>query len=56
MQPHITDAAAVEEATKLLTFIDTKEINDLDPCLSDNHHVYIETDFPVTIKLKGMEK
>jgi hypothetical protein len=43
------------EACKLLTYIDTQSITELDPSLSDGHHISIECDIPMNVVLKGQE-
>ena len=38
-----------EEAARLLTFIDTQNIDELDPSLTDGHHLYKEMDLPIHV-------
>ena len=40
-----------EEAAKLLTFIDTQEIDELDPSQEHYHNIPIELDLPVEVVL-----
>ena len=42
----------VEEAAKLLTFIDTQVIDDQDPSTQQGHHVSIETDLRINVQLR----
>lgn len=44
------------EAAKLLTFIDTENITELDPSRSDGHHVSIEVDLEMCIELREYEQ
>ena len=47
-----SEAENINEAMKLLQFIDKQEIESMDPMLEKSgHHVAIETDFMVTVKL-----
>ena len=47
--PGIDDA---EEAARLLTFIDTQEIYEMDPSRSQGHHIPTEADLNMLISLK----
>jgi len=38
-----------EEAIKLLTFIDTQNIDELDPSLAEGFSLSVETDLPLTV-------
>lgn len=40
-----------EEAAKLLTFIDTQEIDELDPSQEQYHNIPIELDLPMEVVL-----
>lgn len=46
------DLANIEEAAKLLTFIDSQEIEELDPCKEDGHHINTEKDLPMYVYIK----
>ena len=38
-----------------MKYIDIQSITELDPSLSDGHHISIELDLPMTVVLKGQE-
>ena len=45
----------LDEAVNLLKFIDTQNINELDPSLQEKYHVYKEVDMDITVRLKEHE-
>ena len=55
MQLQPVPETSAEEAAKLLTFIDTQNIDELDPSLQDGHHISQERDLPMRVATKGME-
>lgn len=53
----------IEKAAKLLTYVDTQAIDELDPSLrnietgeGNGHHVVIQCELPMTVTLLGKEK
>ena len=44
------------EASKLLTYIDTQNIDELDPSLQGGHHISVEADILMKVSLKGKEE
>ena len=47
------DLASVIDAAKLLTFIDSQEIEELDPCKEEGHHINTEKDLPMYVMVKS---
>ena len=45
----------LEEAVKLLKYIDTQSINELDPSLQEKYHISKEIDIPIQVQLKDHE-
>ena len=51
------DLANIEDAAKLLTFIDSQEIEELDPCKEDgNYHINTEKDLPMDVSIKQTQR
>ena len=46
------DLPNVNEAAKLLTFIDSAEIEELDPFKEEGYHVNTEKDLPMYVTMK----
>ena len=53
----------IEKAAKLLSYVDTQAIDELDPSLrmattgeGNSHHIVIQTSLPMKIQLKDKEK
>ena len=45
-----------DEAAKILTFIDTPEIDELDPSKAQGHHVPFEADLKMLVRLKPVRQ
>lgn len=51
-----SEVSKADDAAKLLTFIDTQEIESLDPCIEDGHHINSEKELPMEVSIKSSQR
>ena len=55
MQLQPVPESTPEEAAKLLAFVDTHALDEMDPSLKEGHHLSEQHDLPMRVCTKGME-